>query len=389
MSFGSGGGGGGSGNTNRFEPPDWTRMSFPDAVQAASTLYTQPQQHYYGQQIAGINDTQAQGMQYLSNISGNTDPAMAAMLRNAQLTASGAFENPYALLQTQVGANPFADPRSSSFVGGNQYIGRTTDPAWNEYIGMSDQYRNMKQSAMDDVVRNYQNAIAPQTDAAFNHAGAFHAGGHDAAISANQNNLARNLGRLSSEMDVGQWNRSGDIQQQLLQMNQQAQAGDLARNSNAQQNWLNYVAGIQQGDAARMGNLYQQGINLGVQAQQGDIERATQGWDAERNRAMGLFNPLMGYHQQQIGDARNMIGIGDIQRGYTQDLLNGMYNDWQQQQNYAPQMLDNLLSVLSRASGNYGQNSTMTQGGGYQANPFATAVGLGALGAGAYNAWGG
>ena len=96
MSMGGGGSGGSGNQTNTFTPPLWTLNQWPDYTQAATTLYTQPQQHYYGQRIAGINNTQAQGMQYLADLSGNTSPDMAAARRNAQLTASGAYEDPYA-----------------------------------------------------------------------------------------------------------------------------------------------------------------------------------------------------------------------------------------------------------------------------------------------------
>lgn len=387
-----GGGSGGSGNqTNTFTPPLWTLNQFPDYVQAATNLASSPQQHYYGQKIAGINDTQAQGMQMLANYSGNTDPAMAAARRNAQITASGGYENPYSSVQTLVPGNPYADPtrlNSHTFTDINPYLNQTTDGVSNEYIGMSDKYQAMKQASMDDVVKNYQNAVAPGTASAFNRAGAFHSGAYDAAQAADKDALARNLFRAGNEMDVGQWQRSGDLQQQLLGMNQQAQQNDLSRQTAGQQNWLNYQQGAQQNDINRLAGLNQQQIQMGVQAQQADRDAAAQGWNQERDRSMGAFGQALQGAQFDQNNAKNMIGIGDIQRGYTQDVLNSQFGDWQNTVNYPQTMLDNYANALARASGNYGSNSTSYNQPMYQANPFASAIGAGLLGAGAYNAWG-
>lgn len=366
---GSGGGGATASGSNTFSPPLWTLNQWPDFVQSASTIATQPQQHWYGQRIAGINDSQAQGMQYLSDLSGNTSPDMAAARRNMQITASGGFEDPYASAQTLVPTNQWIGQQGQTMA--NPFVG-----ARNPYGGMSDQYQAMKQASMDDVTRNYLNAVKPGTDAAFNTAGAFHSGAYDAAQSANKYNLAKNLANMSAQMDVGQWDRSGDLAQ-----------SDLGRNTSAEQNWLNYINQSSQTDLARNSGLAQQGINTGVQAQDTDLARASQAWNEERNRQMQSFNPILQANQFDQSNARNMIGIGDIQRGYTQDLLNSGLQDWQNQVNYPTQMLNLFGGALSQASGNYGTNTSISQLPMYNANPFATAVGAGLLGAGAYNAW--
>ena len=388
LRFGGGsGGGGGQTNTNKFEPPLWTLNQWPDLVQAYTTLATQPQQNFYGQRIAGINNTQAQGMQYLANLSGNTSPDMAAARRNAQLTASGAYENPYASVQTLVPDNPYLN--TGATIRDNEFVGQTTNVLTNPYQGMSEQYRAVKQGALDDVVQAYRTGTAAQTDAANNRAGAFKGGGHLAQISANENNLARNLGRTSSEMDFGQWDRSGGLAQQYIQNRLNAQQGDLNRNVGAEQNWLQYAMQAEQEALQRNSAYAQQGINLGVNAQQTDLARASGAWDSERNRQMGAFDQALAGNQFDQNNARNMIGIGDIQRGYTQDLLNQQYGDWQQHVNYPLSMLQMYGSGLSQASGNYGQNTQMQSGPMYQANPFAQAVGLGLTGAGLYSGWGG
>lgn len=381
-----GGGSGGSGNqTSTFSPPLWTLNQWPDFTQAAEVLTTQPYQQYPGQKIAPINTTQAQAMQYASNLAGNLSPDMYAMRQMLQTTAAGGFENPYASVQTVVPGNPYVGQTAD--VGWNPYLDKTTNVTSNRYSGFSPEYQNFKQSSLNDTVEAYKRGTAAQTDSAFNRVGAFHGGGHDAQISANENNLARNLGRQGSEMDFGQWDRTGGLEQQRINLQTQAQQADLARQTAGSQAWLSMLNQSAQNDLMRNAQLYQQGIGMGVDAQQQDLNRASQGWNQERDRQMGAFNPILQANQFDQQNAQRLLGIGDIQRGYSQDLLNSQYQDWQQQQNYPMSMLDTYANALARASGNYGSNSQMYQQPGYQANPFASALGAGLVGAGLYNGW--
>lgn len=386
MSMG-GGGSGGTTQNNTFTPPMWTQNQFPDVVQAGTDLYSAPQQQWYGQQIAGINDTQNQGMQMLANLSGNYSPDMAAARRNLQLTASGAYENPYASVQTLVADNPYLGAMAD--VGQNQYIDQRASPDYNAFAGMSPAYKQMKQNALNDAGDAFNHTVAPATDSAFNRAGAFHSGAYEAQVAADRNNLAKQLGDLSTSMDVGQWDRSANLNQQYLNNSLQAQLTENARQQAGQQNWLQYATGAQQQNLDRNSGLAQAAIGQGVQAQQNDLGRASQYWDAERNRQMGAYGDIQSANMFDQNNARNMIGLGDIQRGYTQDLLNQSYQNWQGQMNYPQSMIDNYMSVLQRASGNYGTNASTSYGPSYQANPFATAFGVGLTGAGLYNAYGG
>ena len=74
--------------------------------------------------------------------------------------------------------------------------------------------------------------------------------------------------------------------------------------------------------------------------------------------------------------AQQLAGVGDMQRQYTQSLMDSLYNQWQagQQQPYA--MLDIFGNALSRASGGVAGGSTSSQsqsGGGF--SPLAGLLG--------------
>lgn len=343
-----GSGGGGTQNVARFEPPDYALRGWQDYVNNATAITQTPQQQYHGMQVAPLNNAQVQGMQLMSNLAGNVAPDMATARAMNQITAAGGYENPWTAMQTVNGTNP--------------YMGSNTWAGVNPFEGFSPEYQQFKQGALDDVVSAYQRGTAAQTDSAMNRAGAFGGGGHLAQISANENNLARNLARQSSEMDFGQWDRSAGLHEQYLGRDMQSQLQSQQLNS-------------QMGEAA---------LNRSLQAQTNDYNRGAQYWDAERNRQMQSLGLAIQGHQSDLGDAQRLIGLGDAQRQYQQDMLNQYLNNFNQWQQHPFQMLDIYGNALSRASGNYGTNTNMTQQN-YQANPLAGLIGGGLLAAGMYN----
>jgi len=301
-----GSGGGGSTNTAQFKPPDYALQGWTDYLNNASGLTQTPYQQYQGMQIAPINNAQVQGLQMTANLAGNDAPDYRTARAMNQLTAAGGFEDPYATIQTENAVNPF--------------------------MGFSPMYGAVKDRAMGDVARAYQTGTAAQTDSAFNHAGAFHGGGHDAQIAANEYGLGSNLSNLSNQMDFNQWNQSA--------------------------------------------GLAQQAANNSLTAQTNDLNRASQGWQQERNRQVGALPLAMQAQQNDLNNAKALTGVGDVQRSYQQDMLNQYLNNYNQYMQYPYQQLDIFGNSLARASGNYGTNTSQSQQN-YQANPYAGLLGAG------------
>jgi hypothetical protein len=342
-----GSGGGGTTNTAQFKPPDYAVQGWQDYVNNASAITQSAYQPYYGMEIAPINNAQVQGLQYMSNLAANGAPDYNTARAMNQITAAGGFENPGSAFQTENGTNP--------------WMGSQTWAGVNAYEGFSPEYQQFKQNSMDDIVGAYQRGTAAQTDTAMNRAGAFGGGAHLAQISANENNLARNLARQSSEMDFGQWDRSGALYENYLGRDMQSQLQSQNLNS-------------QMGENA---------LNRSLTAQTNDYNRYSQNWDSERNRQMqSLQNAIQG-GQFEMSQAQHLVGVGDVQRQYQQDMLNQYKNNYNQWLQHPFQMLDAYGSALSRASGNYGTN-TATSSQNYQANPYAAIAGAGLLGAGMY-----
>jgi hypothetical protein len=124
--------------------------------------------------------------------------------------------------------------------------------------------------------------------------------------------------------------------------------------------------------------------NQGIAENQ--LNRATSAVDAERNRQMQAMGMAPGMQQMDLQAIQAMMGGGDALRGYEQDLLNAQMQDWTAWQQSPYAQLDVMGSGLTRASGGAGTTSSQILGG---MSPLQGLLGLGMLGAGAYNAWGG
>jgi hypothetical protein len=100
----------------------------------------------------------------------------------------------------------------------------------------------------------------------------------------------------------------------------------------------------------------------------------------ERNNQLSAMQLAPQMQNMGYTDAKQLIGAGDIQRSYIQDLLNQQYGDWQGAQNQEAANLDILQKAISGSIGNAGV-SMQTSPNPYQANPFASMVGGGLSGA--------
>lgn len=134
------------------------------------------------------------------------------------------------------------------------------------------------------------------------------------------------------------------------------------------------------------------GNNYGTTAHQETLQRGLaeaatnaygQNYQAERTNQ--LKDSVLGqqYGNIDYNNAQQLIGVGDIQRQESQDVLNNQYADWTAQQNQPYRQLDVLANSLGAAVN--GQGSV--QSAGYAANPYtsnryASSIGTGLAGAG-------
>lgn len=277
-----------------------------------------------GNYLTGLGLNGASGQQYQpypgQRIAGLNTDQYNAMANTRNIAQAGPFNNAGAM-DTNAAREQARATASGEYLGANP----TTR---NVYAGPSSYFDSVLQTGMGDIAEKYKQGTAADTTRMFNLAGAFGGSAHQQKMANNESGLAKQLGDYSQSMLNDQYNRSAGLEESYL-------------------------------------------------------GRESQNFENERNRMMGALAP--GQQGQQLDFQRynQLMGIGDIQRGLSQDYLNQGYSDWQEQKNYPFQMLDYMTGLMGRAQGGVSPNMQMTQPG-YSASPFSQILGAGLLGYGAF-----
>ena len=135
---------------------------------------------------------------------------------------------------------------------------------------------------------------------------------------------------------------------------------------------------LAEGLAANTQGLLSQQFNANAGLAENQLNRASGALQAERARQMQAAG--MGGNQQMndLQAIQALMGVGDVQRNYQQDLLNAGAADWWNWMQSPYLQQDVLGGALTRASGGAGTTSSQIMGG---ANPLQSMMGLGLLGA--------
>lgn len=278
--------------TTKSEPnPAVQGFLDPYMGQALSVAMT-PYQTYSGQQIAGFNPTQQAGF---------------------DMTTQNANQG-----QTAVNG---AQSALSRILSGNGFT-----PGTNPMMGMNNPYLQQSIDAVSgDVTRNYNNAVAPTTDATFARAGAFGGSAWQNAQSNNQHQLTTDLGNISNNARMADYTNQQQLQEANL--NRQTQAAQ---------------TGIQQQLAAA-----------------------------------GM---IPGLNQAGYANASALLGIGGTQQQQQQNELTQAYQNWLTQQQAPYRSLSTMQNAINSIMGAGGTN-TATAPNPNQVNPVAAGLGGAASGA--------
>lgn len=338
-----GGGGAGGSNTQKYEWNDTMAPKWADALSWGNSLkdpsgfgaYKPYQGNDPNARIAGMTGDQQTAFQELRNMNAGTAnplPAVNAAIGQTTDTLTGQYlggdkMNPYAGQN-----NPWADAM----------INNNT----NQYVGDSPQFEHMLHSGQEDIARSYQQGTAADTTRMFNLSGAFGGSAHQNAVANNEYGLAKQLGNYTAGMQNDQYNRSAGLTDAQLGRDLQA---DTTNKSLGQSSYDSY------------------------------LNRGSGSYEAERQRQMGAIGA--GNDQQNLGfqRANALLGVGDANRGYNQDILNLNYNNTQDMNNQQYKMADWYTGLLGRAQGGMSPNMTANQAG-YSASPFSQILGAGLLG---------
>jgi hypothetical protein len=327
LRFGIGGGSGGSGsNVTEWKPLAELQPYHAQVVGEAAQMASEPYNPYPYNRVAEMNGTQLEGLQYAADLARGGSPVTAAAGNMTLNTLGGAYQNPYATMQTSVAGNPMA--------------GATTATGSNDFMGINNPYlRGMIQSGQEDLTKAYRFGTAPQSDAMAALSRNYGGSAHQQATQMNQDQLLKALAGVESSYGNMAYQQSAGLRENELNRNTNAQQTDLARNA----------------------GLYENAINRGIQTQQSDKAGASSAWEAERARQMAAVPNAIGLYQNDLNSAKTLTGVGDALQQQQQSVYDDLANEWARAQAYPQTQLDSFLNTLIRASGGFGTNTATTQ----------------------------
>lgn len=291
-------------------------------------------------------------------------------------------------------------------------------------------------SAQGDVARNFNLTTAPMREAQAHQSGSFGNSGVEQMRSEDNRNLARELGNISTQMRMADYNTqaglgegeagrslglntfnagaanagaqfnsglsSSDLARQVggwqanqgtglsamlsaygtdagntmstNQFNSTLGYNDLTRNANLTGQQGQFNSNLAQGDLTRNATLTgdMSKFNSGVSA--ADITNNGNAWAGNIGAKTNLLTPNLNYANAPVGQATTLFNMGTGAAGQTAQGGLFDYNNWLAQQNWGPQMLNNYGSAFGNTVRGGTTSSTQQVPG---ANPVGTAIGTG------------
>lgn len=194
------GGGGGGQQTTQSGPPSWAVPYFQQYLTRAQDLSNQPYQQYGGPTFAGMNQTQQQGLNAITQRAQNGSPINQAAGQELTNTLTGGYLN-----------------------SGNPYMDSLVD------------------KTQGDVIRGYQQSVIPQLDMIAARSGSFGNSGVDQQALNAQRQLVSQLGDISTQIRGGAYENERNRMQSAIGM-----APTIANQSYVDANALLNAGGYQQ-----------------------------------------------------------------------------------------------------------------------------------------------
>lgn len=390
-----GGGGGGSTTTvQKADPWAGIQPALLQLYQGALDQYkTGGAQYYPGSTLAGTNDTIQQALQMGKTAATGNNPAMQGLNDTASgynLYSNPAFgslqkfgngqyvgeqsPNAGAVLNTANGgyldSNP-ANATYSKFASGN-FNNYLTDAQNGKYLDQQNPYLSqLYTSATNQMVDQFQKAVAPGIASQFSLAGRMGSGSHAAALEGAQTSLGKGLADASSSIYGNAYENERQRQQAAansISGFQMQGAGGLSSNFNFERQLQQQAALAQQQQMMQQRAMQLQGAN--------DLSNTfNQGQNRQQQAQLAL--PGLKYN-----DIEKLMGIGQYEQSQSQaqiDADKARFDFGQNAPAYNLQQLSSLLQGGSAYRGNTSTSNTQTN-----SNPFSTGLGALMVGNGLY-----
>ena len=393
--MGGSGGGGQSTTSQKQGPPTWELPYAKQQTGIAQQMYA-PGQQYPQQQVAGFTPDQlaamgltqdltgqqqgylgqaqalnaalaggtpdiGAGLGALTGIATGQNPALQGaqgaygglasgqnpLIQGAQGALSGiaSGQNPWMQQAGQAAGGLLNDPSVAAAIAANQNIAQggmlnaANNPALQSYL----------QAGMDPIVRNYQQAIAPNILSSAVASGGLGSSGTQNAYDAAQQNLASQLGNYAASVVEPAYQQERGLQQQAIQA-----APGLLAPSEQGISALTGLAGQQAGAAQALPGTFnpQLAAASGLTGIAGQQAGAATGIPGMYNPAQQAIGQAAGLSQAQYGPAGQLLDIGQQQQQQQQNILNTIFGN----QMMPYQMLTQAANLISPLSGGGGQS---------------------------------
>jgi len=323
-------------------PQQQTAGFSPDQLAAMGMVenLTPEQQAYLGQAqgmnaalMGGTPQLQA-GLNALTGIATGQDPALQAGMGTLQNIASG--QDPYFQQAMGASAGMLNDPSIQAAIQANQNIatGGMLDPSKNTALQA---YLN---AGMDPIIRNYQQAVAPNILQNAIMSGGLGSSGTEQAFGQAQNQLAQQLGNYAAGVIEPAYQQERQLQQQAI-----GQAPGLLSPEQAAIGQMGSLLGTQMGAA--------QGLP-GMLSPQLSAATALPGMYSPMQQAIGQ---APGLSQAAYGPTGQLLDIGQQQ----QQQLQNVYNTLFQNAMMPYQMLTQGAGLISPLGGGGGQSFSVSR----------------------------
>jgi hypothetical protein len=336
--------------------------------------------------VSDFNPYQYAGFDMIANQANNSRLPQQAEAALGGVLGGGAQSpqmwNPYIGAQSNTGSmNPYMGASVST--GGNPWEGKTTNVGSNAYAGANPFLEQNIQRTLGDMTTSYNQNVAPTMAATAFRSGSFGNTGQQEMENQSRDMLQRNLGSTAANMRMQDYTTQQGLAEAALNRSVSTQLADYSRNAGLAEGGLNRSMQGQIADLSRNAGLYESAMQRAMTGSMADLSRSSGLYESGANRAMSGYQADMGRMMQGLNmapsiygmgyqPAQAMLGIGGTMQQQGQNVLNSMYSDWQDAQNWPFKTYDAMMAPFGRASG--GQTTTRSPGGNAVAGLFGGAM---------------
>src|SRR5512139_725824 len=350
--------------TVKNEPPAYIQPYAEQLLQGGAGLASQPYNPYPGATLAPMSPEQQaalymttqralygspvtqQAQQFAGNMMGGfgtgAQDFLGGVMGGIGQQSQNYLSNVLGGSDLELGLNLASDPSG-------RLIAAQTNPIRNNaLLGLENPYLNQQiANAQGDVTDAYMQTTVPQLGYGYRQSGSYGNTGQEQLAMQAENQLQKNLGAISNDMRMQDYGLQANLQESDI--NRRAAAFEAQKQAEMGQfgDWRNARLSAWDSAANRQMQAAQSGLGAGMDAASLGVQGGLQ--------AANLAPTLAA---EDYRDAQMLMGAGDAQRTYQQQLIDQAVGQWDAAQQWPYSQYDWFANLLRGAGfGTYGQST--------------------------------